>query len=399
MLKSKSLTALFSLRQTPPLIKLRVVFDNPESRATPFTVSFPASYTVRDLKAEIVKQEKLRGRGDLFELIDDEELLLNCIRIYKTQIDVGAEAQFRQHNKQHLQNTSILSYFEGSYLSDDDMQVSNLIKRGKKGTGGWVKRDDIIHLIARVVPFANDTHTLLASFQDDISIQDKTPPIIVDADGDWTVGQLKKTLIRADGRAINPAKTLIYATDCVFSPGTDSSLMERAAKVPLRVESLKISNFFPPTSHLDRISIVVSFDVKDLPAKVRYEHPRRRFVYDPRLTTREKPTKWKPSKRGAMRSGDSDKEDGKGADKKGMPTQPFMSLPQLDFDGVDRVNRSNTVNDSHTSHTSHTPRTPTDDQQLISKQNEPQYNFLGGDSDTSASLAIALASFDKQLVL
>lgn len=407
MLKSKSLTALFAGKQKQTF-RLRVVFDNPESRATPFTFTFSPNITIKQLKKEIIKQEKLRGRGDIFELIEDEDVLLDCIRLYKTNIDVGAESQFRQHNKHLLQKTSILSYFESSYIREDDMVVKTLIK-----DGNWMKNDNIIHLIARVVPYASgwshvtafgpantavDTLTLLASFQDDISIEDNTPPIVLDADGEWTLRKLKMALIQADGRPINPSKALLYATDCVFSPTAQKSEveeMERAAKVPLRVESLKVSNFFPPKSDLDRISIVVSFDIKDLPPKVRYLHPRQRFVYDPLLTKREKAIKWKPAAINTRASSLPQKKGAEKANDAGTPAQPFLSLPQLDFSGA-----------SHASHTSGStdpnPRTPTDDQHEITKETqntEEQYGFLGGDTDTSASLALALASFDRPLAL
>ncbi|TIB67604.1 hypothetical protein E3Q23_04180 [Wallemia mellicola] len=391
MLKSKSLSTLFAGKQKQTF-RLRVVFDNPESRATPFTFAFSPTLTVKQLKKEIIRQERLRGRGDLFELVDDEELLLSCIRLYKTSIDVGAESQFRQHNKQLLQKTSILSYFSSTFVGDDDMPIKTLMK-----DGSWLKNDNIIHMVARVVPYANDTLTLLATFQDDISIEDNTPPIVIDADGEWSLRKLKQTLIQADGRPINPSKALLYASDCTFSPSAekntsiDTTEIERAAKVPLRVESLKVSNFFPPKSDLDKISIIISFDIKELPPKVRYIHPRQRFIFDPLLTKREKATKWKPATVNARGTSHQKKtiEKSNSDGEIGGPGPQFLSLPQLDFS-----------NSSHVSTpTEPQPHTPTDGQSEINRPKEEQYGFLNNDTDTSTSLALALASLDRPLVI
>ena len=256
-----------------------------------------------------------------------------------------------------------------------------------------------------------DTLTLLASFQDDISIEDKAPPILIDADGEWSLRKLKMALINADGRPINPSKTLLYATDCEFSPqaeaeaggkGSDQHSMDRAAKVPLRVESLKVSNFFPPKSDLDRISIVVSFDIKDLPPKVRYLHPRQRFVFDPLLTKPQKANKWRPAaintRASSLPQKKSNSKEGKKEEEAGMPSQPFLSLPQLDFSNASHASHTSGSTDPH-------PRTPTDDQHDVSQKHaaeaghDDKYGFLGEDNETSASLAMALASFDKPLAL
>ena len=418
--KSKSTTSILSLFSKSTSnekynVRIKITFDNPDSRACPFTLNVNRFLTLRQLKLEIIKSERLRGRGDLFELLNgDEDLLLDCLRLYKTSIDVGAESQFRQFNKSISLKTPLLAYFKSQFLDDDDEQLVKYVK----SDSNWIKSDQIIHFIVRIVPYGKgkclfnldfylsdfhcitfrfifyvDTLTLLAQFEDDISVKDNSPPVIIDADSEWSLRKLKSNLIKADGRPINPKKCLLYATDCPFEPkaevGYNYSLDQRTAKVPLRVESLKVSNFFPPKSDFDKISIILSFNVNDLPPKIRYCHSRPRFIYDPSITKRDtgKHTKWKPSALNAK----SSNKDSNPIDK----SQPFLSLPHLDFNGN---------NEDKLSSPEGTPTTPshTHSQQSNEDHNQnqnSQYSFLAGDTDTSVSLALALASFDKPLAV
>ena len=153
--KSKSTTSILSLFSKSTTnekynVRIKITFDNPDSRACPFTLNVNRFLTLRQLKLEIIKSERLRGRGDLFELLNgDEDLLLDCLRLYKTSVDVGAESQFRQFNKSISLKTPLLAYFKSQFLDDDDEQLVNYVK----SDSNWIKSDQIIHFVVRIVPY------------------------------------------------------------------------------------------------------------------------------------------------------------------------------------------------------------------------------------------------------